>query len=246
MGDGSQANSTPSTKGPRPHDTLGPPALSLPLGTLALQLVSLFSLPWPRAGPSPSPDLASPWGSFFSISVSRATPQHCVPPHSPCPRCIRVTWGATYLPTPWFPREGADRQGPASLGKPGPRHRPEPLLFVVCAEQVCTVPTRVHKVTHGRETCTEPSTAVWRTHRDRETHRARRPAHAESRCGKMCAHSQRSNGNPRNPEAQTLPGCLPAPLPPAGRLPCQVQLSRPKQIPADKDTAFEPEPSPGL
>lgn len=38
----------------------------------------------------------------------------------------------------------------------------------------------------------------------------------------------------------------PTPLPPAGRLPCQVQLSRPKQIPADKDTAFEPEPSPGL
>lgn len=29
------------------------------------------------------------------------------------------------------------------------------------------------------------------------------------------------------------------PLPPAGRLPCQVQLSRPKQIPADKDTAFQ-------
>lgn len=36
MGDGSQTNSTPNTKGPRPRDTLGPPALSLPLGSLAL------------------------------------------------------------------------------------------------------------------------------------------------------------------------------------------------------------------
>lgn len=239
MGDGSQANSTPSTKGPRPHDTLGPPALFLPLGTLALQLVSLFSLPWPQAGPSPSPDLASPWGSFFSISVSRATPRHRVPPHSPCPCCIHVTWGATYLPTPWFPREGMDGQGPESLGKPGPRYRPEPLLFVVCAEQVRTVPTRMHKVTHGRETCTEPSTAVWCTHRDRETHRARRPAHAETVGAERCVHTHRG-------AMGTLPGCLPVPLPPAGWLPCQVQLSRHKQIPADKDTAFEPEPSPGL
>lgn len=44
-------------------------------------------------------------------------------------------------------------------------------------------------------------------------------------------------GDTRTLQPQTRP-------PPAGRLPCQVQLSRPKQIPADKDTAFEPEPCP--
>lgn len=98
----------------------------------------------------------------------------------------------------------------------------------------------VHRTTHSR--------ARAHTETRRHTGHIDLCTQRQQRCGEMRAHKRRSSADPRNPGAQTRPGFLPPPPP---HLTCRTAslpgaVSRPKQIPADKDTAFEPEPSPGL
>lgn len=138
-----------------------------------------------------------------------------------------------HLPTHPLSPTGGCRWATASPGKPGPRYRPELLPSVVFAEQVRTVPTRVHKVTHGRETCTEPRTAV-RAHTQRhgDTQGTSTCAHRDSRGAERCVHTNggavrtRATLEPRPAQASS-----PRPLPtsPAGRLPCQVQYHAPNK-----------------
>lgn len=100
----------------------------------------------------------------------------------------------------------------------------EPLPFVSCPGQASSVPPRMHTATNRWERCTLG-----------QTHSTQPSTQTPWMLVKMCVCSD--PGDTRTLRLQTRP-------PPAGRLPSQVQLSRPKQIPADKDTAFELEPVP--
>lgn len=164
-------------------------------------------------------------GSFIPINITRVTPPYHVPPSSPCPCCTheRPVTSLNHL-IPLF------LQGSAGFRDRHHQARSETLPLIPSGtKQVCFMPTQRHKVTHDWH----GDVHTWTDTRGTQT-----CVHRDRGCAQRCMRTNRC-GTPDLPRLRPHP-------PPGGRLPCQVQLSRPKQIPADKDTAFELEPFPLL
>lgn len=106
-----------------------------------------------------------------------------------------------------------------------------PSFCLLCRADLLCAHARAHRHAQVRSVCTRG-----------QTHSAE-----TTDAPKECVQAHRSwVGTHTHTPCSPRPARLPPRPPPAGRLPCQVQLSRPKQISADKGSAFEPEPFPPL